>query len=313
MVLSQNDGSERAYGFLDLYGLDNTKLPTLYEGYDMRLLLRRPVPASTGSEHPVKTVQSSQKLLFSGGRPLVLRSVRFADEVSDDSSGVSDTTSLQDIGDGDVENDIASFINKKAPITLEDETHSVTKKHITRDETLVLPQQRSRPAGMVKRSSHMTAIWFGRLMEISTGFIFLWSLLLTQDGHGGERLHGMQKPPAVESFNPNNFISDLLPWPEAVQSWYHNKAADFGSHFQASTVGSLDSGTANKRENGKAQEIIGQDKKGEGSSSTINGGGNSRSTDLSYLDWLDRALGWKEPGKTWLAIDCEERTIGVRE
>ncbi len=263
-----------SYHFLDLYSLDTTRLPKMQPGYNMTLSLVRHVPCCSPSKPVSESASSLDKVRFSGGVPLSRRTVRFEDEKSESSSGVSETTASIMSQEEDTESTVSSAF---------DEYPEDPPTYFTQISNLALVRCQH-PQSWTDRAKKCMFLTY-LLVHWLVGYVLVGYMLvlLTSIGSGiSSDARG-----SVGYFDPNNIISDLLPSPVAKFQHYlkplqnddvHNTSSNGESHHYSGDL------PLNPWDETPEEETA------TGTEQTRD---TSTGTKVAYIDWIDRALGWK--------------------
>ena len=199
------------------------------------------------------------------------RRVRFEDEESESSSEISTpTTSCRDPRDNTV-SDVSSALNKNPPLKFEARTQDLVQSN---------PQ---RPLPWFKRVKYHLYRTYLTLQWLSMYVLFGYLFVSLADIGSESPTHGR----GFHLLGPNSIISDLLPTPVANLQHYldplrRDRAQDgtlVGRSVQHAEDPSVDTRAHIAEEATTASEE---------QSKPV-----PTSTDVAYIDWIDRALGWK--------------------
>ena len=262
-----------SYAFLDLYSLDTTRLPKMQPGYNMTLSLIRHVPCSSLSKSTSEFASSSEKVRFSGGFPLSRRTVRFEDEKSENSSEVSETTASIMSQEENTESTVSSAL---------DEYPEEPPTYFTRIRNLALVRSQH-PLDWIDRAKNCVFLTY-LLIHWLVGYVLVGYMFVLLTGIGS----GVSSDERgnVDYFDPNNIISDLLPSPMASFQHYLKPLQTDGLH-NTSLCG-------NSQQNRDQLLNPWDEKIKEGTATrTEQARVTSTTTSVAYIDWIDRALGWK--------------------
>lgn len=241
-------------------------------GYDMTLSFFREVRPRSLPEPPGEGAVHSEKIRFLGGYPLSRRKVRFEDEESDSSGESCEVTTPFTDAEEEASSDVSSALDVNAPLT------SVPR---IRDSVDVHSSHAQRWAD---RSKNCWWLAYSCLNQIA-GYLLLGYLFVLLIGIGSETMTDMGGD--SHCFDPNNIISDLLPSPIASLRCYREPSQVDISYNSTSIGGSKQSG----------EEDLSIDEwdpmSDESTTSTKQSQPAPASTKIAYVDWIDRALGWK--------------------
>ena len=241
-------------------------------GYTMSLSYVRQMPPPFPWVSASEKVGSTEMVRFSGGFPLSRRRIRFEDEKSESSSEVS-TSTVSCMNPGkDASCDISFTLRENSP-----------PNHEPRIRNLILSSsQHSLPwitrAKSCLRLSYLVLQWLARYLLLGYLFVFLAGIGSepSMDGRGSLRL-----------FDPNNIMTDLLPAPITSLQRYFGPLQQFVVHNTTAIERSI-----------HHTEDIATDKWAYSTekvapTSIGHPQPTPSSTDVSYIDLIDRALGWK--------------------
>ena len=217
----------------------------------------------------------SEMVRFSGGLPLSRRRVRFEDEKSENSSDGFEEVNVYMDDEEDTKGIVSSVSTR--------ETSPVFISRI-RDLALIRHQY---PLKWTDRAK----IWFGVTYLVFSrvaGYLFLGYALVLLSGVDLQNFTNMRG--SIDNFDPNNIILDLLPLPMASLQQYFESAREIVAH-NATVLGGSKSQpdtfvvtppdqTTNERTTNIAQAQA-----------------HHSPTNIAYIDWIDRALGWKGVGE----------------
>lgn len=240
-------------------------------GYDMTLSFFRQINSPSQSESASEATTPSEKIRFSGGYPLSRRRVRFEDEGSDSSSESSEATMALINAEEDAESDVSSTFDENPP--------PISVPRI-RDLALVRSQHAQRWTDRVKNCWLLTCSCLNRI----AGYLLLGYILILLTGIKLEASTDARG--SVDHFDPNNMISDLLPSPIASLQRYRQPLQNGEIHKDTATGGS--------KQQIEDSSINNWDRVAdEGTMSTEQPQPAPTPTKIAYVDWIDRALGWK--------------------
>lgn len=244
-------------------------------GYNMTLSFVREVRPRALPEPVPEVAIHSDKIRFLGGYPLSKRRVRFEDEDSDSSSESTQVTmSFKDAVE-DAESDASSAFDENPP--------PISVPRI-RDLALARSQRAQRWIDRVKNWSWLTFSYLSRI----SGYLLLCYMVVLITGIASETSTGQRG--SVDYFDPNNIISDLLPSPIASLQRYRQPSQN-GEVHNSNSTGGWKQQTDDPSTNNWDQIP------GEGTTSTERPQPAPTSTRIAYVDWIDRALGWKGVGE----------------
>ena len=218
---------------------------------------------------------STEMVRFSGGFPLSRRTVRFEDEKSESSSEVSTTVFSCMNSVEDVSNDISSLFDKNPPPKQEPQTQGLILFNSQLKSQHPLPWT-TRAKNCLCLGYHVFS-WLAR-------YLLLGYLFLSLAGIGSEPSTDGQGN--IGLFDLNNIISDLLPTPIA------GLQRCFGPLQQLAVQEIITT-----ERSAQHTEDTAIDKWADTTEVTPTSAEQSKpaptSTEAAYIDWIDRALGWK--------------------
>ncbi len=241
-------------------------------GYNMTLSFFREVRPRSLPEPPCEVAVHSEKIRFLSGYPLSRRRVRFEDEESDSSGESCEVT----MPFKDAEEDAASDVSS----AFDENTRLISVPRI-RDSVLVQSQHAQRWADRNKNCLWLTYSCLNRI----AGYLLLGYIFVLLTGIGSETMTDMGGN--SHCFDPNNIISDLLPSPIASLRCYR-EPSKIGISYNSTSIGGSKQPREEDSSINKWDPIS-----DEGTTSTKRPQPAPASTKIAYVDWIDRALGWK--------------------
>ncbi len=214
---------------------------------------------------------SSEKIRFFGGYPLPKRRVRFEDEESESSDEAPEATMSFTDAEEDAESIVSSEFDENPPPIF------VSR---LRDLGPVRSQHPQRWTDRAKNCVCLTYV----LLDWLARYVLLGYLFVLLTGIGSETVTDGRA--IVDYFDPNDFVSDLLPSPIASLQRYFQPAQDGLAYDSKSTGGSKQ----------QTEDFPFNDWNhitDEETTSTEQPQPAPTSTKIAYVDWIDRALGWK--------------------
>lgn len=295
-----DDGAgETVYRCTDRVGLDRVRLPTLRDGYKMKLGFRRdrltsryPPPRL---EHDVPTQATPPRVLFAGLMPLASRQVRFEDELSEGSIDAVDGTSAAVVEDSDSESIYSSEFDENPLPAL---TKSPQNERVMPWSTILFRKM---------RSSIRRFIYHYRWCCILGMCISLLLKLRDQDFDAAKNVLNYVQPytthteQLARSFLPVPLDEATLRCqvpqqhpannedaPAEIQEWVLSAIADGELGAQAPGGGSR---SDTEMAHYKPYQVTDVDSTRDGMHSARGQGGTG--DNRSVRDWIDYALGWK--------------------
>ena len=242
-------------------------------GYSMTVSFVRQIPSSSSSESAPDVAISTEMIRFAGGLPLSRRRVRFEDENSESSREGPEAALLCVSDEEDVESIVSSTFDEKNPPIF-----------ISRIRDLALV--RSHCINQTDRVKIYVGVTYLILSRLA-GYLLLGYAFVLLTGMDAKTLIKVRG--SIDNFDPNNIILDLLPLPIVSLQRYLRYSQDETIYNTTSSQGLYQ----------QTEDFLvnSQDRISDvGTTSTQQPQHSHTSTNVAYIDWIDRALGWKGVG-----------------